>query len=180
MTNHPTPIKKTSATSVSFPVLVLMGAVASLGLLFVMFQCDANPRFNYGYFSPYCTSILAIIYAWKIIILRSCLPNFQKRNSFLLLMGLALPFVFWKCAVTPTVEAYSLAHILGSPIWILLIPIASFFLFEFTSGPQSIEKHLPRLFVETVILFPIWTAIVAVTLVATGLTADWTNMFFRC
>ena len=133
MTNHPTPIKKTSATSVSFPVLVLMGAVASLGLLFVMFQCDANPRFNYGYFSPYCTSILAIIYAWKIIILRSCLPNFQKRNSFLLLMGLALPFVFWKCAVRQQLR----------PIRLHIYLAVRFGFFQFQSPHFSCLNLLP-------------------------------------
>ena len=124
--------------------------------------------------------MLAMIYAWKIVITASCLPKLHKRSCFLLLIALALPFVYWKCAVTPTIEAYSLAHIFGSPIWILAIPIVSFFLFEFSSGPQPIEKHLTRWFIETVVLIPIWTGIVAFTLIATGLASDWTNMFFGC
>ena len=51
---------------------------------------------------------------------------------------------------------------LRSVVWLLSVPLFSFFLFDFRNRMCDLQDFVPRSFVEVVLVFPAWSVIVSV------------------
>ena len=156
------------------------GILASVGLTFVMFDSETTASSQSGFFSPYFSVITMMIYLWQFIILRSKLSLRQKSAAFALVLGTAIPFIYWKCMVLRTVESGTLGHLLGNPIWVLPVPVVTFFMFSRKSLDDLSEFQLGGFVLLVFVALFVWTAVVSLTLVLTGLAPNWEVYFTSC
>jgi hypothetical protein len=180
MTNQSTSMPRSFLPRVQSTLSLATCIVASVGALWLLFEVDVFSKYRHGLFSPYLSSILLTIYLWQFIILRSNLSNLQKRISFGLLLSAALPFIYWRCFPVPTIEINTFGHIIGNPIWVLPIPIASFFLFNEDAFQHLSEKRIALWICQIVVAFAVWTAVWSWILILTGLATSWQYGFSGC
>lgn len=179
--SKPTTLQKFSTgPSVARFLMCAMSALVSLVVITALFDSGCHPKFQYGFFSPYFSLILLIIYLWQFAILRSHLSWRAKQTCFAIVLAVSLPFIYWRCFPVPTIEVGTLTHVLANSVWVLPVPIATFYLLGKTSLRDLSENRLAALASRIILAVFAWTVIWSSTLMITGLAANWTNNFSAC
>ena len=163
-----------SAYQPTFSIQFLFAATFSIAVLLALFQTDSGAQTSYGVFSPYAPSLLLAIYLWKYAILKHRVPRYTKQLTFGLLIAISLPFVYWKCFIVPRDVVSSSGHLLGSPIWILLVPILSFVFLDCRRIWISRDSYFSRSLVEIFAIFPLWSCVWLLV----NLQLDWVENYW--
>ena len=140
----------------------------TIAVLITLHSRQAGPKNYFGVFSPYFSSLLAAIYLWKFAILRSRWPRASRQVAFVILLALAMPFVYFKCIMLPTYASYW-THLVVTPLWVLTIPVVSFFFFDQKKKLVRFDEYWLRSLIELTVLVPIWSVILSIVTVYLGL-----------
>ena len=154
-----------------FTLAAMFGTITSLFLLVTLLDIETGFRGSFGLFSPYCATVLAAVYVWRYVITQSSATTSQKRNAFILLLLSSLPFIYWKCVLTPNINV--VGHALLAPLWILVVPLFFFFRFDLVARKIKGERLMERMFFELAVCVPLWSGACSVFAVATGLARDY-------
>ena len=178
--------KTTTARTSSFisqgarMLLFALGAIASVVVLKVLFDAECHSRFAYGFFSPYFSSILLVIYVWQFAILQTRLSWQSKQLCFAMVLAVSLPFIHWRCFPLPTIEAGTLTHFVSNPAWVLPVPVATFYKLRRTSFRDLSEKQFAILVCLISFAVLVWSVAWLCMLVITGFAPSWVNYFTNC
>ena len=150
-----------------FSTQTILLATLFFAALITFFQDSAGSRNYFGVFSPYVSTLLATIYFWKWLILRSGWCRSDRRRAYWILLACLLPFVYWRCLLIPTYHSL-FTHLILSPIWVYAIPTISFFWLDQCGKTPNSETYFGRSLIEIFAVLPIWSVLFTLFCLAIG------------
>ncbi len=82
---------------VQFSTRTLLLAIVTVAALVTLFKEEAGPRNHFGVFSPHYSALMAAIYFWKFMIIRSGFNRYVRQTAYIVLLMATLPFLYWQC-----------------------------------------------------------------------------------
>ena len=178
--NETTARLRDTTTPVAQVVLCATAAITSVVILTVLFDAECHSKFRSGLFSPYFSMIMSAIYAWQFAILQARFAWHVKQLCFALVVAASLPFIYWRCFPLPTIESGTLVHCIANPVWVLPIPIATFYMFRRTRFRELSEMQIFRFVALVVLALFAWSVVCSLSLIYAGLAANWHVSPFHC